>query len=348
MRKKIILLALLSWSILAAEQFSGRVAVQNTGRIAVQNSGRTAAQDAAQIDLTINGVKAPIDAQGRYQLETGAASPNHYLLKLNAQDAYLFVTKRAVLNIQLSAREPESYAKPAPAGLYITLRNEAEIVEKADITLCTVFPETAEVIVLGREVRDYTRGRADFQQLRPSEEMYLAVSRNKTLYIQKLENIVSGKVTELNIDLAQFSKAEPFNGVAYADRQGFRHILPVSSAEDYFVTGSILPVSSRTLDKYTLLYFGAAPKFPDDLAYYNLRELIYASRDGYLTVYTDLDTALLDFTTYGELELLQERGYHLPHFSFRNFSPARLKRVKEMYVWQKTVQPDGDSDAEND
>ncbi|GBR77284.1 hypothetical protein NO2_1689, partial [Candidatus Termititenax persephonae] len=196
-----------------------------------------------------------------------------------------------------------------------------------------------------QQVRDYNSGKARFRKLEPTDTMYALVSRNNGLYIQRLENIVPGRIQGVDIDLSRFARlsGQPL-GVAYQNKKQETQIVALPVADNYYVTQNVQPVFAQPLGKYTLLSVGLEPKFPDSLAYYNLRELIYANPDGRLIVYTDLEIEEVNLADYGQYELRSVRGWHMPEIAWQNFSPSRLKGAGEMFFWQAPREEENDGE----
>jgi hypothetical protein len=320
--KKIILFLLLC-TLALAEQFSGRII-------------DTVGQPWPSVELTINGQKTAVDAQGYYRLETPAAvSGNYYFLKIGERN-YLFVARNAHLNLQLAAEnESASRSEVEPANLYFTILDNGQSVEKADVTLYMVDAKTGRSSAWLMLLRDYERGQVVYQGVPPLRALYLTVSRNSALYTQRVANVLPGQSKEIEIDLARFQPADGSSGVGYRDAERYWQMLPLPTANSYYVGDRTMPATARELAEYKLLYFGPEPRFPENLDYYNLKELTCAADYGQLTVYTDLPLADLDLSGYGDPQIIFSKGYRVNNTGFANFSLSGLQRSREVFFWQR-------------
>lgn len=311
---------------LNAAQFAGLIIDSATGK-------------GLDAELSINGQKVSIDDRGRYQAEVPEQKQNEYLLNITNGGYYLFVTRRNHLNLQMSV-DKEIIAERQDSKFMhidITLQDNGIIVPKADVFIYAVREKPNRAYIAAEnKLRDYNHGQVKFNYLQYADNIYILVSRNSELYIQKLENIVPEKIHGLSIDLVKFKKLDNnFAGVAYQTKDKAIQIAGIPTANNYYVSQNVLPVFKKNFNEYTMLYLGNEPKFPEDLNYYNVRELIYAGDNGLLTVYTDIKTESIDVSRYGKYELIAVRGYQQKRFNFRNFSPAKLKDFTEAFVLER-------------
>lgn len=319
------LLLVLVFSFVFAEQFSGIIINEVNG------------QPMQNYTFAINGQNVVTDEKGSYQAEIIAALPNQYFLKFAGINDQLFVTNRNKLNLQLPIVKKE---KPAVSELLIDLKinilENGKGIKTAEVNLYPVYG-IGRTIPLQREVKDYEHSMAVFKYLQPTNVMYLTVSINNALYIQRLENIIPGKDEDMTIDLAAFTKMDSLYGVAYKNNENYLEILALPTANSYYIEDNVLPVTSRLLGDNQQFHLGKVSTFPESLDYYNLREFIFRKAGKYLTVYSDLKTDSIDVAQYGEYILVSAKGYHINDLDFSNFTPSILKDVEDICIIKEKV-----------
>jgi hypothetical protein len=329
-------LILIFISFLNAAQFSGLLIDEASGR-------------GLDAKLWINGQETPLAADGRYEAEIENRQPNHYLVRTRDSGNYLFISDREDFNLQLRTGRPGArgtYSRSVDIDLI--LLDSGERVEEADVFIYTVRPEIKKTYIAGNTVRAYNRGRAQFRYLQAAEVMHALVSRNGELYVQRLENIVPGKMHSQTLELSEFRQMDGLSGVGYEDSEGFWQKMTVPEAAGYYLAPNARPVFSKGDQDGVMFYFGADPEFPADPDYYNLWELIYYSgAEGWLTVYTDWGKDGVDLSGYGQYELAAAKGYHVNGVELGNFSLGQLKSAREMYEWTGGAGESGTDDEED-